>query len=259
MPAAIVNVLDEDPELAEPLGPERLALARPAVRAATIRLWPGPWTVEGWPDRVRRGLGLLVLDGLLVRRVELDGRFGGELLAGGDMLRPWQSEDALASIPRNCAWRVLRRSRMAVLDLDFAKQLTAYPEIHGQLLSRALRRSRYLAVNMAIAHQPKVETRLQMLFWHLADRWGTVRGDGVLVPVELTHAVLSELVAASRPVVSAALGTLHRNGQIRRTHGGWLLEALPSGDVHGLAAIAASARLRRPGTRRGLRTNASGA
>lgn len=220
--------------MGERLAPEHLAAASLTARAVTIQVAPGEWSELVWPASVRDGLGLLILDGLLLRHVGMDGRFGAELLARGDLLRPWQREDAGASVPRRLGWRVLRRCRIAVLDVDFAKRIAGYPEIHGQLIGRALRRSRYLAVNMAIVHQPKVETRLHMLLWHLADRWGTVRTDGVLVPVKLTHSILGELVAAQRPTVSAALSALQDNGQINRSPDGWLLHGSPPGELEAL-------------------------
>jgi CRP-like cAMP-binding protein len=231
MPGAVVKVLDEDPELGEGLDHARFTEARAQARAATIGVAQGEWNPRRWPEGLRSGLGLLVLDGLLLRRVEFDGRFGAELLAAGDLLRPWQREDAVASLPRSSGWRVLQDCRIAVLDLDFAKRISPYPEMQGALLARMLRRSRYLAINMAIVHQPKVETRLHMLLWHLADRWGTVHPDGVLLSVKLTHSILSELVAAQRPTVSGALGLLEREGQITRTDDGWTLHGTPPGEL----------------------------
>jgi CRP-like cAMP-binding protein len=227
--------LVEDPELGEGLDHRRFTVAREQARAATVGLAPGEWTPQRWPLGLRMGLGLLVLDGLVLRRVEFDGRFGAELLARGDLLRPWQREDAVASVPRSSGWTVLQCCRVAVLDLDFAKRISPYPEMHGALLARMLRRSRYLAINMAIVHQPKVETRVHMVLWHLADRWGTVHPDGVLLPVKLTHSTLSELVAARRPTVSAALGLLERNGQIRRKQEGWTLLGAPPGELHAIS------------------------
>jgi CRP-like cAMP-binding protein len=44
------------------------------------------------PDRARGGYGLLVLEGLLLRRVGIEGRYGAELLGPGDLLRPWQRD-----------------------------------------------------------------------------------------------------------------------------------------------------------------------
>jgi CRP-like cAMP-binding protein len=224
--------LDEDAELGESLDQGRLNVARRLARAATLTVDRGEWSQQSWPTSLRAGLGLLLLDGLVLRRVELDGRSGGELLARGDVLRPWQREDAGASVPRNHGWWVLEPCRIALLDLDFAKRIASYPELHAAFLARTVRRSRYLAINIAIIHQPRVETRLRMLLWHLADRWGTVGPDGVLVPIRLTHSVLAELVAAQRPTVSAALNVLERERQITRTSAGWTLHGAAPGELH---------------------------
>ncbi len=234
MSRRVVKVLERDAELAEGLAGERLARARREVRANGVELPVGRWQAREWPLEVRDGLGLLVLDGLLLRRVGLDGRFGGELLSGGDLLRPWQHEDASASLTRSSGWRVLAPTSIAVLDLEFARRAAPYPELHGRLLARMLRRARQLAVIMAIVQQPRVETRVLMLLWHLADRWGVVRADGVLVPSRLTHDVLAELLAARRPTVSAALGELRRNDLVRILDRGWLLPGTPPGELSAL-------------------------
>jgi CRP-like cAMP-binding protein len=231
MSSTVARVLDEDAELGEGLDEGRLNVARRAARAATLTVDRGEWSQQRWPTGLRAGLGLLVLDGLLLRRVELDRRFGAELLARGDVLRPWQREDTGASIPRSYGWLVLEPCRFALLDLDFAKRIARYPELHGALLARMVRRSRYTAISMAIVHQPKVETRLHMLLWHLADRWGTVGPDGVLLPIKLTHSVLAELVAAQRPTVSAALSLLERDHQITRTRAGFTLHGPAPGEL----------------------------
>jgi CRP-like cAMP-binding protein len=225
------NVLEGDPDLAGGIEPEDLGSATRDARACVLVLPRGAWDQPAWTRDVLRGPGLLVLDGLLLRRVGLDGRSGAELLAAGDLLRPWQREDAVASVARSSGWEVLQRSRVAILDVEFARRMGGHPDIAGQLVARALRRSRHLAVITAIIHQPRVETRLHMLLWHLADRWGTVRSDGVFVPVQLTHAVLADLVAARRPTVSAALGALEAAGTIDRGQGGWILRGSPPGEL----------------------------
>jgi CRP-like cAMP-binding protein len=81
---------------------------------------------------------------------------------------------------------------------------------------------------MAIVHHPRIDARLTMLFWHLADRWGVMGADGVTVPITgLTHSILADLVAAQRPTVSAALGALERKGAIVRVSGGYRLHGSP--------------------------------
>lgn len=226
------RVLEEDPALGENLDSAQLATASDIARAPTIQLSAGEWEPGTWAESVRNGFGLLVLDGLLLRRVRLGDRVGVELLSSGDLLRPWQREDAVSSVPRHLGWQVLEPCRIAVLDIDFAQRTNAFPQIPAALIARAISRSRHFAVNMAIVQQPKVEARLHMLLWHLADRWGTVGPDGVLLPIRLTQTVLAALVAAQRPTVSAALRTLERDLRITRTNTGWLLHGAPPGEPH---------------------------
>jgi hypothetical protein len=77
-----------------------------------------------------------------------------------------------------------------------------------------------------------------MLLWHLAERWGRVGNDGVIIPVRLTHSVLASLVAARRPTVSAALGDLEQHGLVRRIEQGLLLVGEPPGELLELRSVA---------------------
>jgi CRP/FNR family transcriptional regulator, cyclic AMP receptor protein len=71
---------------------------------------------------------------------------------------------------------------------------------------------------------------LLTLFWHLAERWGRVTPDGVLLPLTLSHRMLGQLVGARRPTVSTALGALTRAGEVSRAlDGTWLLTGSPVG------------------------------
>ena len=47
------------------------------------------------------------------------------------------------------------------------------------MLERALRRTHRMAVHQALLQLSPVETRLLVLFWHLAERWGRVTPEGV--------------------------------------------------------------------------------
>ena len=235
------QVLLEDPELAGRLSGERLLAAVRDGVARVVRVRVGGWSPKGVGDG-GRGLGLLILDGLIVRRVGVGGRFGAELLGDGDLLRPWQREDAGTTLPRTGRWRALRPCRIAVLDGEFAARMGHYPEVVSALLARAVRRSRHTVVAMAIVHQPRVDVRLRMLFWELADRWGTVRVDGVHVPVELTHDVLADLVAARRPTVSKALGELAGCSAVLWTGEHWLLSGGPPEELDAVGSISIGPR-----------------
>jgi CRP-like cAMP-binding protein len=132
-------------------------------------------------------------------------------------------------------WFVVEPVRLALLDGRFTRQIGRYPELGGRLFERAVRRSRRLVVNMAIIHQARVDDRLHMLFWQFAGRWGRVRGDGVLLPLRLTHTVLADLVAARRPTVTTALSDLSKRGLIRAVDDGWLLLGQAPTEVPALA------------------------
>jgi CRP/FNR family transcriptional regulator, cyclic AMP receptor protein len=175
------------------------------------------------------GIGLLVLEGLLLRRVIVEGRSGAELLGPGDVVRPW-SEAVDPTLRQATAWRALQITRLAVLDTPAVERIAEYPELLRILLERSVERSRRLAVNMAIVHRPRVDVRLQLLFWHLADRWGRVRNGRTILPLSLSHSVLADLIAAQRPTVTTALSDLASRGIVRPAPDGWVLLAPPPDD-----------------------------
>jgi CRP-like cAMP-binding protein len=95
-----------------------------------------------------------------------------------------------------------------------------------------------MAVAVAIMQQPRTDIRLHMLFWELADRWGTVRSDGAHVPLRLTHAILADLVAARRPTVTKALGELAERSAVVWTGTDWLLTGNPPAELHAVGSVA---------------------
>jgi CRP/FNR family transcriptional regulator, cyclic AMP receptor protein len=228
------RVLELDTALAEAIPLEHRARAVEECIAATRLLRPGRWQADAQP--AGEGIGLLVLRGLLLRRLEVGGRRGSELLGEGDLLQPWH-EDQPLTLPVARHWRVIERTRVAVLDEVFAFRASRYPQLTGRLAERALRRSRRLAVNMAIVHQPRVDVRLCMVLWQLAERWGHVRGDGVTLRLRLTHDVLADLVAARRSTVTTALSELSQRGLVRPLSCGWLLTGEPPGELLKLPEI----------------------
>jgi CRP/FNR family transcriptional regulator, cyclic AMP receptor protein len=229
----LCHVLVEDSDLGEVVPPDRRDRATDDCTAPLLTLPTGPWTEEMTlpPD----ALGLLILEGLMLRRVAIDGRFAVELLGECDVVRPWQQEDS-QTLPLQAQWVVLEPMRLVLLGGEFTRRLADYPELGGRLFERAIRRSRRLVINMAIIHQARVDDRLRLLFWHFAGRWGRVRGDGVLLPFRLTHTVLADLVAARRPTVTSALSDLNRRGLVRAMDDGFLLIGEPPGPIESLIA-----------------------
>ena len=224
--SARAYVFDGDVELAELVPAEHREAARQASVTTVVDVGPGRWNARREADRARDGYGLLVLEGVLLRRVGAAGRYGAELLAAGDLLRPWEF-DGEDSLGFETGWRVLVPTRLAVLDLAWTERMGRYPKVGPALAGRALGRSRRLTAMMAIAQQPRLDDRLWMLFWELADRYGRVHADGVHVDLPLTHEVLSHLVAARRPSVSGALTKLAEQGRLSRNGRGWVLHGEP--------------------------------
>lgn len=221
--AEVVDLLEVDPDLRGGLDDGRREAARAAARARVETLGKGPWGPAELSPAIGAGFGLLVLSGFVVRRVGREDRYGAELLGAGDLLRPWQTLSPGASRPFEPSWQAISPVDLAVLDLAFARRVAPFPEIASRLVDRAMLRSRHLVHELAIIGQRRIERRLEMLFWQLADRWGVRTRDGARVEVPLTHALLAELVAARRPSVSTALGRLAKAGTVTRTGDAWLL------------------------------------
>jgi CRP/FNR family transcriptional regulator, cyclic AMP receptor protein len=224
------RVLEADPDLAEAVPPDRRAQATEELTVRQLSLPTGVWPIDA-ANRTTEGIGLLVLQGMMLRRVGIEGRYGAELLGECDVLRPWQGEDVSPTLSTTTGWSVIEPTRVAILDEQFAQRMVRYPELVGRLVGRGIQRSRHLAVNMAIVHQARVDVRLHMLFWHLAARWGRVRSDGTMLRVRLTHAVLADLVAARRPTVTSALSELQRRRLVQLLDDGWLLYGDPPGEL----------------------------
>jgi CRP/FNR family cyclic AMP-dependent transcriptional regulator len=207
-------------------------LALVLVHASTAVAFEGPWDPEEEAESVRGGIGLLLLQGLVVRRVGRTGRYGAELLGPGDLMRPWQHDGEDVTLPFDTTFRVIDQALLALLDLRFAARAAAYPEVGSALIGRAMQRSRTLVVNMAIAHYPRIDRRLLMLMWHLADRWGRVTPEGIRIPLRLTHQLLADLVASRRPSVTSALQQLTHEGHISKLGDSWLLHGEPPSELY---------------------------
>jgi DNA-binding transcriptional ArsR family regulator len=224
-PRQTVALLDADPDLAVGVPAEELGLARSRAMAAVLELEPPSWDTREVVTRSDAGwLGLFVLDGLLLRRVEVGKRSACELFGPTDLIRPWDTDGDYDPLPIAVSWLVLKRTRLAVLDTAFALRVARWPAINSRLVSRVAQRARYLTLTQAVTHLPRAYARLLILFWLLAERWGKVGTEGVYVTLPLTHEVLAMLIGAHRPTVTIALQRLTRAGfLIRERSDRWLL------------------------------------
>jgi CRP/FNR family cyclic AMP-dependent transcriptional regulator len=222
-----VAVLSVDRELAERLDGARRARAESLSMARLLRRPAGSWDAKEDSRHGRDGLGLLVVDGTLVRRVGMGGRYGAELLSAGDLLQPAEHDGEAASLPFEATWRVLEPLQLAVLDLRWMARMSPFPEVFAELTRRVMVRSRRVASLQAIAQHHRLEDRLRLLFWELADRYGRVGTEGVRLDLRLTHDLIAHLAGAHRPSVSTALSRLEKSGYVRREGRAWLLIGAP--------------------------------
>jgi CRP-like cAMP-binding protein len=216
-------LLSEDLELADAIPAVTRAAARPRVLAEVVELCrrsSGPDLAV--PDAA--GLGLLVLRGLLLQRLELVRKLSYELLGPGDLIPCGDEHDEPELLPHEVSWRALDDVRMAVLDEAFLLRAAPWPRLSNAIAARGLRRASSVSLERALT-QHRVDVRVDLLLWHLAGRWGKVVGDGLIrLSLPVTHEVLAHLAGCSRPTATWALSRLTGLHLIQREKGGWLIQ-----------------------------------
>jgi CRP-like cAMP-binding protein len=228
--APCVRILEADPELGLRVPAERIAQARATLVAPVMSYDRGFWEA---PHNLGAGhLGFLMLDGLLARDVILAGTTCTDLIGPGDVLQPSAAIRDDALVRYHVQWHVLDPMQLGVLDEDFSRSLAAWPQVMRLLLERALRRSVRVSLHAALLQLSPVETRLLVLFWLLAERWGRVTPDGVALRLRLSHQLLGQLVGCQRASVTTALHRVEESGLVtRRSDRTWVLHGSPPDEL----------------------------
>ena len=222
-PPRLVRLLDAEPDFAEGVtGADREAARRHTITAA-VTVPPGAWSPQALrgDDAVTGPFAAVVLRGLLARDVVLADRVATQLVGPGDVIPLGDWDDG--SPPVHTEWRAGVESELAVLDARFLGAAQRWPWLTARVVERAARWADRAAMLQAITQLGRVDLRLVALLWHLADRWGRVGSDGVVLPLRLTHETLGRLVGAQRPTVTLALRDLREQGVVTRKDAGWLL------------------------------------
>jgi hypothetical protein len=212
-----VALLEVDPELAGGLPHDEQARAERALVVQSLVVQPGPW--EGWPAAA---FALLVAKGLVVRETAVGGRLLPQVLGSGDVLESWPDPEGV--LGAEVSTTVAEQATLLVLDGRFLAGAARWPSLMVEVQRRLATQAHRLAVQGAICQLARVELRVLALLWHLAERWGRVSREGVVLPVKLTHETLGRFVGARRPSVTLAMGQLADDGLImRRDDGAWVL------------------------------------
>jgi CRP/FNR family transcriptional regulator, cyclic AMP receptor protein len=211
-----VALLDADPELGAALGDDERQQAARSVFVDALALDPGRWST--WPD----AFALVVSEGLLVRETAVGGRLLPQVLGGGDVLEPWPAPEG--ALGGEVTTTIATPARLLVLDARFLAAAARWPGLMVEVQRRLAAQAHRLALQGAICQLARVELRVLALLWHLAERWGRVSREGVVLPVKLTHETLGRFVGARRPSVTLAMGQLADHGLVsRREDGAWVL------------------------------------
>lgn len=226
-----IRLLEVDPELGLRVPAAQIARARVELTARVKSLPCGRWEVPH--DHGDRGrLGFLLLEGVLARDVILAGSTCTELLGEGDVLQPWVATREEGLLPYRVLWHVLSPVRLAILDEPFARSLGRWPQVMRALLERVVRRTLQMSIHQALLQLSPVETRLLVLFWHLAERWGHVTPDGISIRLRMSHELLGQLVGSSRVSVTTGLRRIDESGLlVRKADATWLLRGSPPDEL----------------------------
>ncbi len=173
-------------------------------------------------DGVEAPFAALVVEGLMTRERAIATATSAEIIGPGDVLDPWSQERG--TLPGGEIWTVIVPAKIAVLDRRFLLGVRRWPLLAVRLVQRVSEQNTRISTHVAINSIRQVEQRILAMLWQLADLYGKVRPDGVIVPLRLSHQAIGHLVGAQRPTVSLALGALSERKLIRTEgKGGFLL------------------------------------
>jgi CRP/FNR family transcriptional regulator, cyclic AMP receptor protein len=240
-----VPLLELDREFRHAIPREERELAERILTVPCLRA-DSDGAIVGAARRGRRPAAV-VLGGAIISDVTLADRVSAQLLGPGDVMMPGKASEPL--LPYRSRWTATSGTVLALLDDRFTRAARRWPRLTDVIRDRLATQLDAAAVRMAIMSLPRVEQRILALFWQLAERWGTVRRDGVIVRLALTHTFIGRLIAARRPTVSLALVELSdREHLVRLPTGEWRLRnasrtelqreiADPRSDVRELRAV----------------------
>jgi CRP/FNR family cyclic AMP-dependent transcriptional regulator len=176
--------------------------------------------------RAPGGLTLLVAEGVVQKLTSFAGRSALELLGPGDLLAPPLTAARQAESPAVSRYMAHGLASVAVLDDRFRRAARRWPGLFDCLHECLGRQTHRASRHLAILHLPRVEDRIVALFADLAERFGRMTPNGIVIDLPLTHQLIGDLVASRRPTVTIALQTLAANGVVQRLDDGrWHLAA----------------------------------
>ena len=211
-----VALAEADPDLLAGVPEAERGLARRILAAPRLVVLPGAWSPPGLDAPV------LLVEGVLARDARIGDRVATHLFGPGDIVDLAAEGDGRAPFPVD--WRVHEELTAAVLDERFVAAACRWPSLSAVVQQRMTAVSDRLAVHLAICQLSSVDDRILAVLRNLAERFGRVTPEGIVIGLHLDHQLLGQLVGAKRPTVSLALARLLAAGALaRRPDRRWVL------------------------------------
>ncbi len=183
---------------------------RPAAERLPLvtchELGPGQLDSQSLLGGEQTPFGVLIVSGALCRNTALGRHSSCHLFGPGAIIRP--RDQSASSLPWEAGLACVTDCTVAVLDPDFRVYMARWPALAEHVQHQLALELEASLCQSAWTGLSRVDDRILALFWHLADVWGKVRPEGVLIALPLTHRLIGHLVAAERATISLALSRL---------------------------------------------------
>jgi CRP/FNR family cyclic AMP-dependent transcriptional regulator len=168
----------------------------------------------------------IVADGVVLKQTRYAGRNSLELLGPGDVLAPPLTPSRQLESRATSSYQAHGQASLAVVESRFRAAARRWPQLSDVLHDRLARQTHRASMHLAILHIARADDRVLALFCDLAERFGQVTSDGIMIDVELTHDLIGQLIGSRRPTVTVALDELSTTGALIRTSDErWMLNA----------------------------------
>ena len=204
LPEILASVPADDRHVAE------RALTVPLVTADDVDV------ADAIGAQIPAAFGFVIVEGIVLKETTLAHRSALELHGPRDVLPPPLT--AVRQLESRAVSRYLAHGPVSLdaIETHFRQAARRWPGITDILHDRLGRQTHRASMHLAMLHLPRIEDRVIALFSDLAERFGRVTADGILIDLPLTHEEIGGLVASRRPTVTIALHKLAADGLLER-------------------------------------------
>jgi CRP/FNR family cyclic AMP-dependent transcriptional regulator len=206
------------PEIAARIPPGDHELAHQVLSVPALRATNGP--LDDVLATTPTAFDFIIVDGIVLKQTSYAGRQALELQGPGDVLAPPLTPSRQIESPAVSSYHAHGEVLLAVLEERFRMAARRWPGLSDVLHDHLARQTHRASMHLARLHLSRAEDRILTLFSDLAERFGRVTPDGIVIDIDLTHDLIGQMIASRRPTVSLALEQLSHARQLTRSAGG---------------------------------------